>query len=451
MSTIIRQAASIRLALTLALGALLIGCGVRTTSGPATAQPATPTTAPQPTAAALTTAPTFVPTARVDAPTTEPALAPTVEPTAAPSSEGLLPAPLYFITNSPTEPSQIVRLERDGKTRTALLNEAPSKEILTILEFDVSPVDGSLVYIIQGQNGNSLIKTGPDGQGRTVLLAEASVNTPRWAPDGKTIAVGVFQAPESTGGMIGGVYLVPANGGVPKLLQANDSITDPANPSLEARGFAPKTWSPDGKRLLMGMFSQVVERGGLAVKDLATGALVDIDAPQGLDPAEPIAWSPDSRAIYSGMSRPGYLIPVPGLWRADAATGKLTPYIVGEPDKGKFTLVRGVHPLKDGSTYAFLATTDKLPDPGIDDSVVWPQFMLTRISADRELAEQIGRAAFENPGDSVLWAADSSGAVIEQSDPQGATLLWLPANGAEPVTIAEGISANGVRWGPQGS
>ena len=221
MYTIIRPPAPTQLALTLALGALLIGCGVRTTSGPATPQPATPTTAPQPTATAPTTAPTLVPTSRVDAPTTEPTLAPTVEPTAAPGSKGLLPAPLYFITNRPTEPSQIVRLERDGKTRTTLLNEAPSKEILTILEFDVSPVDASLVYIIQGQNGNSLIKTGPDGQRRTVLLADVSVTTPRWSPDGKTIAVGVFQAPGSTEGMIGGVYLVPADGGAPKLLQAN--------------------------------------------------------------------------------------------------------------------------------------------------------------------------------------------------------------------------------------
>jgi hypothetical protein len=421
--------------------AMLIGCGARTTSGPATAQPATSTNAPQPTDAPTTT-PSVIPTA--------PVTAPTAEPTAAPASEGILPAPLYFITNSPTEPSHIVRLERDGKTRTALLDEAPSIDILTILEFDVSPVDGSLVYIIQGQNGNSLIKTGPDGQGRTVLLADVSVNTPRWSPDGKTIAVGVFQAPEATGGLAGGVYLVPANGGAPKLLQANDPITDPANPSPQARGFAPKAWSPDGQQLMLGTFSMAVELCGTAVKNLTTGELVEIAAPEGLAACDGGVWSPDGTTIYIGVHRPGYLAPVPGSWRADAATGELTPYIVGEPDKGKFTLVRGVHPLKDGSTYAFLATTDKLPDPGIDDSVIWPQFVLTRISADREFAEQIGRAAYENPGDSALWAADSSGAVIEQSDPQGATLLWLAADGAEPVTIAEGISANGVRWGPQG-
>jgi hypothetical protein len=442
MPTIFKPSKPIKLALALAISGLLIGCGVSTTSGPATAQPTVaPTNAPQPTsvaATAPTTAPTVIPT--------PPTAAPTVEP----ASEELLPAPLYFITNSPTEPSHIVRLERDGKTRTPLLDEAPAKDILTITEFDVSPVDGSLVYIVQGQNGNSLIKTGPDGQGRTVLLADLSVNTPRWSPDGQTIAVAIFQAPEAPSSLAGGVYLIPTDGGAPRLLQANDLIADPANPSPEGRGFSPVAWSPDGKQLLLGTFSLVVDIGGLAVKDLASGALVEIAAPDGLAPSGPIAWSPDGATIYMGMYRPGYLAPVPGLWRADAVTGEATPYIVGEPEQGKFTLVRGVHPLKDGSTYAFLATTDKLPDPGVDDSVVWPKFTLTRISVDRAHAEQIGDATFENPGDNVLWAADGSGAVIEQFDPQGITLLWLPADGAEPVTIAEGIGAGGVRWGAQG-
>jgi hypothetical protein len=127
----------------------------------------------------------------------------------------------------------------------------------------------------------------------------------------------------------------------------------------------------------------------------------------------------------------------------------VSPYIVGEPEKGKFTLVRGLHPLKDGSTYAFLATTDKLPDPGVDDNAVWPQFTLNHISVDREHAQQLGDLALENPGDNVWWAADGSGAVIEQDNPQGATLLWLPANSAEPTTINKGLGTGGVGWGVQ--
>jgi hypothetical protein len=126
---ITKPPAPIRLALALALSALLTGCGASTTSGPATAQPASP----PPTAVATpapTTAPTIAPTVPIAAPTAEP----TIVPTAAPANEGLLPAPLYFVTNSPTEASHIVRLERDGKTSTALLNEAPAKDILTIAE-----------------------------------------------------------------------------------------------------------------------------------------------------------------------------------------------------------------------------------------------------------------------------------------------------------------------------
>jgi Tol biopolymer transport system component len=279
-----------------------------------------------------------------------------------------------------------------------------------------------------------------------VLLADVSVNTPRWSPDGKSIAVAVFQAPEATGALAGGVYLIPADGGKPELLQANDKVADPANPSPEARGFAPKAWSPDGRQLLLGTFSMAVEICGTAVKDLASGTLVDVIAPEGLAACEGGAWSPDGTTIYIGMHRPGYLAPVPGLWRADARTGEAQPYIVGEPEQGTFTLVRGVHPLKDGSVYAFLGTTDKLPDPGVDD-VAWPQFTLSRVSADGAQVEKLNDATYENPGDNVRWAADGSGAVIEQYNPQGATLLWLPADGAEPVTISEGLGAGDVRWG----
>jgi hypothetical protein len=296
---------------------------------------------------------------------------------------------------------------------------------------------------------SSPINTGPDGQDRKVLLADASVSAPLWSPDGQTIAIAIYQAPEATSGLAGGVYLISADGGAPKLLQANDRIADPANPSPEARGFAPKAWSPDGRQLLLGTFSLAVELCGTAVKDVASDRLIEIAAPKGLAACEGGVWSADGSAIYIGMTRPGYMAPVPGLWRADATTGAVSPYIVGEPEKGKFTLVRGVHPLKDGSIYAFLATTDKLPDPGVDDNAVWPPFTLDHISVDPEHAQQLGDVALENPGDSVWWAVDGSGVVVEQDNPQGSTLLWLSADSAEPVMINNGLGAGSVRWGAQ--
>jgi Tol biopolymer transport system component len=447
MYTISKPSAPIKLALALALSGLLIGCGASSASSPATAQP---TSAPRPTVAA-TVAPTTMPTVVPTAPAIEPTLAPTTAPTAAPAEQGLLPAPLYYITNSPNEPSHIMRLERDGTTHTALLDEAPAKDILTITEFDVSPADGSLAYIVQSQNGNSLIKTDPAGKRRTVLLADASVNTPRWSPDGKMIAVGIFQAPDATSGLAGGVYVIPAGGGEPKLLQANDQIKDQSNPSPDARGFAPKTWSPDGTRLMLGTFSLSVEICGTAVKDLATGALIDLVAPERLAACGAGAWSPDSTAIYIGMTRPGYLAPVPGLWRADAATGKTAPFIAGEPEKGIFRLVRGVQPLGDGSAYAFVATTDKLPDPGEDPNAAWPQFVLARVSSDGATIEQLNEAVYENPGDNSLWARDASGALVEQYDAQANTLsvVWAPAEVGPSATIANDLNIGNLRWGPR--
>jgi dipeptidyl aminopeptidase/acylaminoacyl peptidase len=360
----------------------------------------------------------------------------------------VLPAPYYFISNSAAGDSHIVRLERDGTTRTNIVDEPPAPAMM-ILEFDISPVDGSLAYIVQGANGNSLVQTDPTGKHRTVLIADASVNTVRWSPDGKTIAVAVYQAPDTTEGMAGGVYLIPASGGQPTLIQANDPIADPNNPDPAARGYTPSAWSPDSQRLLLGTFSQTIDICGSAVKDLATGALVDIVPPEPLNACGGI-WSADGSTIYPNMMRPGYMAPVPGLWRADARTGEMTVHIAGEPQPSQFTLVRGVHGLNDGSAYAFLATTSKLPDVAEDANVVWPRFALVHVSSDGTTIKPIGSATFENPGDAVSWAANGSGALLTQFDAKANTssLVWLPTDGGEAVVIANDIGANG-HWGLQ--
>jgi hypothetical protein len=403
------------------LGALLSGCGALDSSSPSVAQP--------------TSVPMVSPTA-----------AP--QPTAVPLSDGVLPASFYFVTNSPTGDSHIVRLERDGTTRTNIVDE-PRAPAMLILEFDISPADGSLAYIVQGANGNSLIQTDPAGKNRTVLIADASVNTVRWSPDGKTIAVAVYQAPGTADGMAGGVYLIPAGGGEPTLLQPNDPIADPNNPDPAARGYMPSAWSPDSQRLLLGIFSHVVDTCGSAVKDLATGELIDIVAPESLAACGG-TWSADGSAIYFNMMRPGYMAPVPGLWRADARTGEMTAYIAGESQQSQFTLVQGVHALKDGSVYALLATTDKLPDLADDPNVVWPRFAPVQVSSDGATIQPLSSASYENPGDGVLWAANGSGMLLDQYDAKANSfaLVWAPVGGGEPVVIANDIGAY-RHWGPQ--
>jgi len=71
-----------------------------------------------------------------------------------PAPDGILPAPLYYLGGGQEAQSQIFRLERDGKTIIKITDERPaSPGILAVLEFDISPADGSLAYIVQGPQG----------------------------------------------------------------------------------------------------------------------------------------------------------------------------------------------------------------------------------------------------------------------------------------------------------
>lgn len=213
------------------LGLLLLSTILSSCGAPATQQAASsaaPSSTASPSAsslasAAASAAATAEPSAAaepsatvVPSKTAEPSAAPSPKPiaTAAVSAEpsaaaSVLPAPLLFMREG-----QIVRLERDGKTVTPITNEQPGQpDILAVTDFDVSPADGSLAYIVQGSGANTLVRTDAQGQQRTVLLETAAVSMPRWSPDGAQIALNVWASPEQTGGQTGGVYLIPADGG----------------------------------------------------------------------------------------------------------------------------------------------------------------------------------------------------------------------------------------------
>jgi len=439
-----------RLLMALLVAALLSACGGPAAQAPIATQLAVAATS----AATATSAPAATSAPRPTdgpQPTAAPAATAAPQPTAAPAAEGILPAPLYFVGNPQGQNNQIWRIERDGKTRTKIVEEPPAKEMLTIVEFDVSPTDGALAYLIQEAGGTTLVRIDAGGKNRKELLPAGSVNTPRWSPDGKTIAVAISPVPDATEGLAGGVYLIPAGGGEPKLLQANDPIKDPANPPPEARGFAPAKWSPDGSKLLLSAFSQVVDACDVAIKTVASGELVTLVAPEGMTTrCDSGAWSHDGKSIYVGMTRPGYLAPVPGLWRADAATGETKPFIPGEPVTGRFTLVNNPHVQPHGSVRAFVATTDKIPQPGVDPHVGWPNFALYEVSADGEHGQNLRSEMYANPGELALWAPDGSGVLIDLAPATpgaNSTLTWVPASNAPTVQLADDITASAARWG----
>jgi hypothetical protein len=165
------------------LALLLAGCAAGRASHPATPPPAT---------AMPTATPTRYPTSTLPS-----------WPTPAAGSS-FLPAPLYFLSSAQQEPDSsycplphLVRLERDGRTRTLM---SPCFISGGIQGFDVSPVDGSIVIAAfgglwvdrhDGQGFQRVVHALPNPEeGSTTGLGTGffDIQSPAWSPDGMMIA-----------------------------------------------------------------------------------------------------------------------------------------------------------------------------------------------------------------------------------------------------------------------
>lgn len=399
--------------LAMLIAATLSACG---------AAPAPVSSSPSPSAAPAPAA--------SDAP--DPSVAPSPAASAAPATSdtpsqatNVLPQPLLFLRDG-----QIVRMERDGKTITPITAEQPGQpDILAIFEFDVSPVDGSLIYAVQGSTGNTIVRTDANGKQRTVLLPNVAATHLRYSPDGTQIALRISAPLEATGGQRGGVYVIPAAGGVPQLLQADDN---PNNSTLEGRGYMPHRWSPDGNRLLVSAYGLALEVCSAAVIDMRSRGLVPIQSPQGtVSGCASGQWSADGQRIFIQMSGPGPQPPVPGLWQADPATGALTPYIQGQNADGTYALTSNQRPLDDGTIYVFIADVETPPDPF---SGIMPRYRLyKRGTAD---GTAVRSEQFAVVGQ-ALWADDNSGVLVDMISEavNDVVTAWIPIDGGPVIEL----------------
>jgi hypothetical protein len=383
----------------------------------------TPTPAPATSAPA---APTVAPTVAPVVPTTAPA--PTQQP--APKA---LPRPLYFIGPTNTV-NQVWRLGTDGVTLAQI-----SHEQAEVINFDVSPADGSIAFV----SSNKLIKVDANGGNRVELFTGPAINpTPgpdqintqvssvHWKPDGTLIAYA-----------LNGVNTIAANGGAPIIVQANDPIPSPS-PTSPARFFWPAAWSPDGSRILMNV-SFYPEGGSLAVKIVAGGAPIMFNTPEGWPCCNP-DWSLDSSAIFFANDYPG-LIPA-GLWRVDAASGLGSTLIEGANQTGTaFNLVSQVKQLSDQRLYYFIAHANAMPDNQ-------PAVSMTSSTVDgntdrkqlRTDSYVIGEALWD-PNQTGAVIKDLTGAPLDFSGGQSTQLIWLNVNNTVPLKLpAFGFN---LRWG----
>jgi dipeptidyl aminopeptidase/acylaminoacyl peptidase len=427
----------------LAAALLIAACGgvaATPTAAPTTAALSTPT-------AALATA--TVPPTTAPEPTAAPTDEPTEEPTAAPTDEAsadVLPAPLYTVLGG-----QIVRFERDGTTRTPITAEPSAGDALAVTDFAVSPQDNALAYLVQKPGGGTaLIGADAAGKDRTVLFDQpnAGAGNPVWSPDGATIAVGLTEFAPDGGISGGGLYLIPAGGGEPKLLQANSAmpLTTTTDIDPDAVGYTPLAFSPDGSSILATRYSLQIEQCELAIIPVAGGAPVRLRSP---DPAlrptcGPATWSPDSSTVYTSFEpNDGVYGATAGLWRVDAATGEATALVPAKA-KGQVVIVSDPVYVRPGEIDALIGRAARLPEIGDPQEI---SYQMARIDADSGAWTPLRTETYTDTHQ-FAWAPDASGAIAQTSGDDGrSTLTWLPADGSAGVKIAEGLELSGLAWG----
>lgn len=432
--------------LTLAIVALVLGaCGAQRAVTPPAAD-VSPVAAPT-----LPPAPEARPTeGQAGVPTS----APTAEPVAQPQASQRPPAPLVY-----NQRGQLYRLAPDGTTTQLTDEAAPEPGGVAITEFDVSPVDGSLVYVVQqitaeNQSVQALIQANADGTGRTALLEGAFATSPRFSPNGEQIAFGVYpDLFNPNPAMAGGVYTILAAGGEPRLIQPNDPF-DPASSDGSARAYAPISWSPDGARLLLQAFLPASEFCETAIALRASFANKEPGGDEVITPVAPedtvtscrqATWSADGQTVYISLYEPGMFGVFAGLAQVDAATGTLTTLLGNQVSDSSIVINPGLLPRADGTLLGFVATspTPFLSEPGQPQ----PSFTLHAIGPDGQLTPL--REDSHVVWSAALWAEDGSGAVIQAGEgvaPEH-SFVWVPAGDLPAVELAAGELMGAPRWG----
>lgn len=377
--------------------------------------------------------------------TDEPRFTPTQEQPASAGEEStsaaLLPAPLYFLNDG-----QIARLEPDATTVTPITSESPGSYITA---FDVSPTDGSLAYsLVNAEGAYTMMQADATGENSTVLLQRPGMTLDRllWSPDGTRIACSLTNLQPTDPQIEAGVYLLDVANGEPDLLQPNDPNPDPTNPPPpDARFYTPLAWSPDGTRLLL--VSAVFEGGGLAIKHLDDGTLLElVTADDVFLPCCEASWSADGTAVYvASTGNLGLGVGTPGLWMVDAARGTTTTLVAGEQD-GIFALVKAPHEFADEQLRLFLTMTEQAPAEILPDVPPLTMHQMPVGNGEPEALRDDEHDIVE-----VLWATDGSGAVVQTFDPPAsgyeaeARLLWLPADGAAAQPLP--VMGQFLQWG----
>ena len=314
-----------------------------------------------------------VPTAEaVDAPTSVPE-----------TSSSLLPHSFYYLSNDNLGFTQVFRMERDGKTVKQITFEP-----VAVGFYDVSLVDGSVVYVAN----NQLLLINADGSDRRVMVdggpvdpnnRKTSLHHPVFSPDGQTIAYAH-----------NGLNLYNVATGVSRLVP-QDAFSRPVK------------FSPDGVKLLMTISVPNTDATHDEIYYPATNSVVPFNSEDGaFFCCGKEEWTPDSLSFYAANPTVGMLSP--GLWRVDAASGTVTTLLPMDAGGGSFNLADEPYFAPDGQLYYFFMESKTV----IDGTGPRAPLQLVRSAPDGVTGRTVLRPDTFELMSEALWAPDASFVVV---------------------------------------
>ncbi|MBI5962061.1 MAG: hypothetical protein HY863_01175 [Chloroflexi bacterium] len=359
--------------------------------------------------------------------------APEISATPQPLTVDLLPHSMYFLSNDGAGLAQVYRLEKDGKTVTQLTFE-PAK----VEDYDVSSVDGSVVYV----SNNQLLTVNADGSNRSMVVDGGpsdennpfltNISSPVWSPNGQTIAFGYK----------GLNFYSIVSGQYNNVLA--DQINDIGNGFLVPQElYRPEEYTADGSKLVITV--GYYEGASAAIYYPNGNALVRLNGSEGaFICCGRTNWTADGSALFAGYASIGMY--GPGLWRVDSATGNVTTLINGDPGNGTFNFADAPYLAPDGQLYFFFVSL-----PNNNEFVNRAPVRLVRSAADGVTNRIVLRPeSFENMNE-ALWAPDASFVIVAnapiQAVYQGGAAELVYIDGQKGI-ISLLPFAMEMKWGP---
>jgi Tol biopolymer transport system component len=349
-----------------------------------------------------------------------------------PSTSSLLPASMYYLANDGAGLSQVYRLERDGTTMKQLTFE-PSD----VREYDVSLVDGSVVFV----SNNQLLTVNADGSNRAMIFDGGAVdennpflmrvNSPVWSPDGQTIAFGHK----------GLNFYSIVSGQSNRVLEDQVTIMD-GGFAFPDELYWPEMYSADGSKLIITL--GYYEGASTAIYYPNGGALIRLNEAEGtIICCGDYSLSSDASALYSANPYMGRFMA--GLWRVDTVTGSVTTLFQADFDANPADVADNPFIGPDGQLYYFhasVATTG--------DLISRAPLQLVRSAADGVTGRTVLRPEIFERMNEALWAPDASFVIAAnaQNDQtyQGGAAELYHIDGRPMVPLV--AYAKDMKWGP---